>query len=134
MDKRLQTKTRYSRYNSNTQTEKPEKSEEPIPNVTEWEVKHAVNYIVRGKASGSNKILICAIQQGKVLQQWKKANMINLHEKAHSKYIKNHRPIKRFSKVMINGLESIIDSNHPKELAVFRRCFSTMGHMHCFTY
>ena len=37
---------------------------------------------------------------------------------------------KLFSKVMIKRLESVIDSNQPKEQAGFRRRFSTIDHIH----
>ena len=87
-------------YDSDIQTEEPESSNELTPNVTDWEVKHAVNHMARGKATGPDNILIdtikdgndiinkelvrlssACLQMGKVSQQWREVNMIILHKK-----------------------------------------------------
>jgi len=49
-------------YDSDTQTEEPEKSNKLIPHVTDWEVKHTINYTVRGKVPGPDNILIDTIK------------------------------------------------------------------------
>jgi len=60
-----------------------------------------------------------------------------LHRKGHINDIKNYRPInlvsniyKLFSKVMINRLESVLDSNQPKKKVGFRTIFSTIDNIH----
>ena len=42
--------------NSDTQTEESKKSNEAMPNATDWQVKHAVNHMARGKAPGPDNI------------------------------------------------------------------------------
>ena len=109
-------------------------------------MKDAVNHKARGKDPRPDNILIdttkdgnnvikkelvklssACLKRGKVQQQWKDANMIILPRKGDKKDINNYRPIsllsniyKLFSKVVINSLESVLDSNQPKEQAGFK--------------
>jgi hypothetical protein len=143
-------------YASDKETEEPGNSFEPIPDVTDWEVKHAINHMSRGKAAGPDAVLIDTIKdgeevvtkelaklfteclhQGKVPQQWKEANMILIYKKGNKKDLKNYRPIsllsniyKLFTRILTNRLEGILDSNQPREQAGFRRTFSTIDHIH----
>jgi len=63
--------------------------------------------------------------------------MIILNKEGDEKDIKNYRPTsllsniyKLVSNVMINILESVLDSNQQKEQAGFRRRFSTIDHIY----
>jgi len=49
-------------YDSNIQTEESEKSNEPIPNVKDSKMKHAVSHIARGKPPGPGNILTDTIK------------------------------------------------------------------------
>ena len=51
-------------YDGDKQTKEPEKSNEPVPNVTDWEVKDAVNHKARGKDPRPDNILIDTIKDG----------------------------------------------------------------------
>ena len=51
-------------YDFDTQREEAKKLNEPIPNVTDWEVKHAVNHMARGNAPGPDNILIDTVKDG----------------------------------------------------------------------
>ncbi|XP_072037273.1 uncharacterized protein [Amphiura filiformis] len=93
----------------------PENPQEEIPNVTNWEVQHAVNQMKRGKSLGPDNVLIDTIkeggdiitkesaklyttcmQKGRVPTQWKEATMmIILHKKEDKRDLKNYRPISR---------------------------------------
>ncbi|XP_072028100.1 uncharacterized protein [Amphiura filiformis] len=143
-------------YASDTETDEPGEPQEEIPNVTNWEVQHAVNQMKRGKSPGPDNVLIDTIkeggdiitkelaklyttcmQKGRVPHQWKEATMIILHKKGDKRDLKNYRPIsllsnlyKLYTRLLTNRLEIILDGNQPREQAGFRKGFSTMDHIH----
>jgi len=100
-------------YDSSMEAEVLEhENEEEIPIVTSWEVLHALRAMKRGKAPGPDGILIdtikeggdvitkelaklytACINQGKVPEKWKEANMIILFKKGDKRDLKNYRPI-----------------------------------------
>ncbi|XP_072022769.1 uncharacterized protein [Amphiura filiformis] len=51
-------------YASDTETDEPGEPQEEIPNVTNWEVQHAVNQMKRGKSPGPDNVLIDTIKEG----------------------------------------------------------------------
>ena len=143
-------------YASDKDTEEPGEPQEEIPNVTDWEVQHAVKQMKKGKSPGPDNVLIDTVREGgdvlakelaklfsmcmhkgRVPNQWKEASMIILHKKGDKRDLKNYRPIsllsnlyKLYTRILTNRLQNILDDNQPREQAGFRKGFSTMDHIH----
>jgi len=121
-----------------------------IPKVLSSEVEHAVKHMKCNKVR-EDEIAIELIKEGgnvvakqlaklftncliskRVPKSWNNAVIILLHKKGDIKDINNYRPIslmsqisKLFSKVILNRIERVLDSNQSREQAGFRRGFST---------
>ena len=128
---------------------------ETAPNVTCSEVENALKYMSRGKAPGTDGLVIELIQDGgpqvwkrlaalftkcietrTIPAEWNEGSIVLLHKKGDIKDINNYRPIsllshtgKLFSKIILNRIETTLDYNQTREQAGFRKGYSTTDHL-----
>ncbi|KAK6734267.1 hypothetical protein RB195_017818 [Necator americanus] len=77
------------------------------------------------------------LSECKVPKQWKTSKTVLLYKKGDPHDIGNYRPIcllsviyKLFTRVILNGIEKVLDEGQPCEQAGFRKGFSTIDHIH----
>src|SRR5438552_2448862 len=133
----------------------PTTDDEPIPEILDCEVLHAMRQMANNKAPGEDGIVIYTMKLGgdvickhmaklfnnclskrKTPEVWNNAAIILLHKKGDIKDINNYRPIsllshtsKLFGKVIKNRIEIQLDSNQSRDQAGFRTGFSTTDHL-----
>ncbi|KHN83698.1 Retrovirus-related Pol polyprotein from type-1 retrotransposable element R2, partial [Toxocara canis] len=130
-----------------------------VPEVTRSEVEKAIRATNQNKAAAidqihaeeiraDGEILAKALSArfpwylnlGKILAEWKRSRTVLIPKKGNHEDIRNYRPIcllshvyKVFMRVIYNRIESILDEKTGRELAGFRKRFSTIDHILALT-
>lgn len=128
---------------------------EDLPEITQAEIRNALQQMKDGKAAGEDRIstemlkmggptlqeaiktlLNKCLAEGKIPKSWKNAEVILIHKKGDNTNIENYRPIsllshlyKLLTKIITNRLTTKLDSYQPIEQAGFRKGFGTINHL-----
>ncbi|CAK1590319.1 unnamed protein product [Parnassius mnemosyne] len=129
---------------------------EDIPDVSQSEIRMALQHLKNGKAPGEDGITAELLKAGgrpvlEVLQKlfnsvlhggitpeaWSRSAVVLFFKKGDNALLKNYRPISLlsrvyvlFSRVITNRLARRLDDFQPPEQAGFRKGFSTIDHIH----